>query len=137
MSNTISGMKPAIYDMAASTNSMQRDFWSLNKNVSTPLSFMNNFLPWKDDQSLPFQGSEAPLPQSYFAYPAQHPNYGRQGFPNPPQLDVIPGSYTVPVYNSAPISNPSVAPAGMAESKDQSSFNKFLPETASNTASIN
>jgi len=70
MSDAIGGMKPAIYDMAASTNNMQRDFWSMNKNISTPLSFMNNFLPWKDSESLPFQGSRAPLPQSYYAYPA-------------------------------------------------------------------
>lgn len=70
MSSAIGGMKPAIYDMAASTNNMQRDFWSMNKNISTPLSFMNNFLPWKESQSLPFQGSRAPLPPSYYSYPA-------------------------------------------------------------------
>lgn len=73
MSSAIGGMKPAIYDMAASTNNMQRDFWSMNKNISTPLSFMNNFLPWKDSQSLPFQGSRSPLPRSYYAYPAAAP----------------------------------------------------------------
>lgn len=71
MSDTISAMRPAINDMAASTNNMQRDFWSLNKNISTPLGFMNDFLPWKNSQSLPFQGSKAPLPPSYYSYPIQ------------------------------------------------------------------
>lgn len=77
MVHSIGGMRSATYDMAASTNNMQRDIWSMNKNISTPLSFMNNFLPWKNSQSMPFQGSRNPLPQSYFAYPAvQNSNNG-------------------------------------------------------------
>ena len=82
MSESISGMKPAIYDMAASTNNMQRDFWSMNKNISTPLSFMNSFLPWKDSQSMPFQGSQAPLPRSQFSPPVyQQQGYGGMNVP--------------------------------------------------------
>lgn len=73
MVNNISGLRTATYDMAASTNNMQRDMWSLNKNISTPLSMMNKFIPWKNSQSMPFQGSKEPLPQSYFAYPVQTP----------------------------------------------------------------
>lgn len=68
MVTSIGGMRTATYDMAASTNNMQRDMWSMNKNISTPLGFMNNFLP---SQNMPFPGSRAPLPQSYFAYPAE------------------------------------------------------------------
>ncbi len=99
MSDSISGMKPAIYDMAASTNNMQRDFWSMNKNISTPLSFMNSFLPWKDSQSMPFQGSQAPLPRSQFSPPVyQQPGYGGMNqpmqvpMPNyiPMPLDAVP-----------------------------------------------
>ncbi|WP_299873291.1 hypothetical protein [uncultured Cocleimonas sp.] len=84
MVTSIGGMRTATYDMAASTNNMQRDMWSMNKNISTPLSFMNNFLPWKNSQSMPFPGSRAPLPQSYFAYPAeqQTPDYS-QDIPMP------------------------------------------------------
>lgn len=104
MSTAITGMKPAIYDMAASTNSMQRDFWSLNKNISTPLGFMNNFLPWKDSTSMPFQGSKNPLPQSYFAYPVQ-----------PPYMDpnAIPAPAPIPAAGSAPAMYPPFAPAQM------------------------
>ncbi len=79
MSDSMAGMKPAIYDMAASTNNMQRDFWSMNKNISTPLSFMNSFLPWKDSQSMPFQGSQAPLPRSQFSPPV-YQEYQQQGY---------------------------------------------------------
>jgi len=96
MSDSISGMKPAIYDMAASTNNMQRDFWSLNKNVSTPLSFMNNFLPWKDDQSMPFQGSKSPLPRSQFSPPVyqQQPGFGTM---NAPMQIPMPNYYPMPL----------------------------------------
>jgi len=104
MSSSISGMKPAIYDMAASTNNMQRDFWSMNKNISTPLSFMNSFLPWKDDQSMPFQGSRAPLPRSQFSPPVyqqqeyQQPGYGNMNMPiQAPMPNYIPMPLDIPV----------------------------------------
>ena len=93
MVNSIGGLKSATYDMAASTNNMQRDMWSLNQNISTPLSFMNNFLPWKNNTSGPFPGSAAPLPPSYYAYPAQQQNMGGQLMA--PQ--VAPSQNTVPV----------------------------------------
>ncbi len=102
MSDTISGMTPAINDMAASTNNMQRDFWSLNKNISTPLGFMNDFLPWKNSQSLPFQGSKAPLPPSYYAYPAQQQqraiDYGAT-IPMPIQMPSISSPASSPATN--------------------------------------
>ncbi|GAA0423398.1 hypothetical protein GCM10009133_34950 [Cocleimonas flava] len=96
MVTSIGGMRTATYDMAASTNNMQRDMWSMNKNISTPLSFMNNFLPWKNSQSMPFPGSRAPLPQSYFAYPAEQPvsNY-QQDIPMPVPVSPAGSSYQV------------------------------------------
>jgi hypothetical protein len=105
MSDSISGMKPAIYDMAASTNNMQRDFWSMNKNISTPLSFMNSFLPWKDSQSMPFQGSQAPLPRSQFSPPVyqQPPTYG--GMNAPVQTVPMP-SYIPPIPLDIPAPQP-------------------------------
>ncbi len=118
MSGAINGMKPAIYDMAASTNNMQRDFWSMNKNISTPLSFMNNFLPWKDDQSLPFQGSRAPLPQSYYAYPAQQA-YDTQGMMMTPPMQAPVQQQYIPSENIP--SAPAPDPSGVVESNDQSS----------------
>lgn len=121
MVNSISGLRAATYDMAASTNNMQRDMWSLNKNISTPLSFMNNFLPWKNDQSLPFQGSPRPLPPSYFAVPAlQAPNFGNTGtfMPAPMPLLPVPDMYSTPQIVPAVPQNPTGV---TVESNDQSS----------------
>ena len=117
MVNSIGGLRAATYDMAASTNNMQRDMWSLNKNISTPLSFMNNFLPWKNDQSMPFQGSARPLPPSYFAIPAQQPTgYGNM-LPPPVPLLPVPDMYSVPMN-----------PVGTtAKSNDQSAIVNPLP----------
>ncbi len=98
MVNSISGMRTATYDMAASTNNMQRDIWSMNKNISTPLSFMNNFLPWKNSESMPFQGSKAPLPQSYYAYPAiPTPGLTPESIPMPEPSNLP--EITVPISN--------------------------------------
>jgi len=136
MSGAIDGMKPAIYDMAASTNNMQRDFWSLNKNISTPLSFMNNFLPWKDDQSLPFQGSTAPLPQSYYAYPAQdtYGNTGYGGQNSGQNMMVAPPAQPFIQQQSMPAVNPVPAPvnhpSGVVESNDQSSKEASIDTTS-------
>lgn len=120
MVSSISGLRAATYDMAASTNHMQQDMWSLNKNISTPLSFMNNFLPWKDDQSLPFQGSRRPLPESYFAIPAQQAPAGYgvgTGNLLPPPVPLLP----MPDMYSSPVGTAPVNPTGVtAESNDQS-----------------
>ncbi len=128
MVNSIGGLKSATYDMAASTNNMQRDMWSLNKNISTPLSFMNSFLPWKDDQSMPFQGSKEPLPPSYYAIPAQQPppSYGNM---IPPPIPMPTG----PSYNiQAPIIAPVIPPQSMGGTIVESP----LPVSAG-TASLN
>lgn len=100
MVDSIGGMKSATYDMAASTNNMQRDMWSLNQNISTPLSMMNKFLPWKNNSTGPFPGSRAPLPPNYYAYPMQQaqPNLGTMPLQLPPlpvdptALDPVPAA---------------------------------------------
>ena len=136
MVNSISGLRAATYDMAASTNNMQRDMWSLNKNISTPLSAMNKFLPWKNSDSMPFPGSRAPLPQSYFAYPAQQaPSYGGSGTQIPAPVPLVvpsaPGNY------STPSADPE-APTGVTmESNDQSSLVIPTPITPTNTVTLN
>ncbi len=89
MVDSIGNMKNATYDMAASTNNMQRDMWSLNQNISTPLSVMNKFLPWKNNSNGPFPGSVAPLPPSY--YPVQPlPALKPSLILSPQQLPVLP-----------------------------------------------
>lgn len=122
MVKSIGGLRSATYDMAASTNNMQRDMWSLNKNISTPLSMVNKFIPWKNSNSMPFPGSRRPLPQSYFAYPAQHQPYmGNNatgnlipppvmpagGFAPPPLLPLAEPDLSVPAAEPDTAVNPS------------------------------
>jgi len=129
MVNSISGLRAATYDMAASTNNMQRDMWSLNKNISTPLSMMNKFIPWKNSNSQPFPGSPAPLPPSYFAYPARQ----AQGeFIQPPAPLPVPDVYTPPPVN------PTNQPVGVTvESNDQSLLAEPINNLKPNTYTFN
>lgn len=115
MVNSINGMRFATYDMAASTNNMQRDIWSMNKNISTPLSAINKFLPWKNSSSMPFPGSRAPLPQTFFAYPTQQQPYlpnnvsgGVIPFPPLPQAGYAPVLPVPPAQTTpdSPLSEP-------------------------------
>ncbi len=125
MVNSISGLRAATYDMAASTNNMQRDMWSLNKNISTPLSFMNNFLPWKNDRSLPFQGSSRPLPPSYFAIPAKQPQgaYGNGNLlPAPVPLLPMPDLYSVPSPAAPAVPKKPANPADVTVKSNDSSL---------------
>ena len=105
MVNSIGGLKSATYDMAASTNNMQRDMWSLNQSISKPLGFMNNFLPWSSNS-----GSQAPLPPSYYAYPAQQQPQSAAIQPQLPLL--MPNNIIIP----API-----VPATTAQGTDEQS----------------
>lgn len=50
--------------IAHSTVNMQRDMWSMNQNVSTPLSMMNSFLPWSNNVNGPYPGSRPPAPMA-------------------------------------------------------------------------
>ncbi len=116
---SMSGMRSATYDMAASTNNMQRDIWSMNKNISTPLSFMNSFLPWKDSQSMPFQGSKAPLPQSQFVPSTiQPPAYGNAYYDTTGNMIPAPMPMLVPPasnqnYMPAPLDIPVIPPQSL------------------------
>jgi len=126
MVKSIGGMRSATYDMAASTNNMQRDMWSLNKNISTPLSAMNKFLPWKNSTSMPFPGSRSPLPQSYFAYPAVTPPYNGESYNNS-----IP--FPSPIYNEVPTET--LPATGQQINEQRSTVDSLLP--IANSVSIN
>jgi len=133
MSDSIAGMKPAIYDMAASTNNMQRDFWSMNKNISTPLSFMNNFLPWKDDQTMPFQGSRTPLPRSQFSPPV----YQQQGYQQPDFGGMnTPMQVPMPNYIPMPLDLAPVQPPLKTDDGQGSVVDSLDPALVVGTASL-
>jgi len=69
MNANIRSMANDTTTMAGSTLNMQRDMWSLNRNVSGPFNMMNMFNPMGGNQG-PFPGSPGPY------YP-QHMGGGR------------------------------------------------------------
>lgn len=64
MTTSIRSMATDTTTMAGSTLNMQRDMWSLNRNVSGPLGMMNSFNP--------FGGNGGPFPGSPTPYYPQH-----------------------------------------------------------------
>jgi len=64
MNQNIRAMSTDITTMAGSTFHMQRDMWSLNRNVSGPLGFMNMFNP--------MGGGQGPFPNTPIPYYPQH-----------------------------------------------------------------
>lgn len=77
MSHNVGIMRDATTNLAASTNNMQQDMWSLNQNISTPLSMFNKFVPWNNNSNGRFPGSRkysrVPPPMYYPPYPVQTP----------------------------------------------------------------
>jgi len=137
--NSMSGMRSATYDMAASTNNMQRDMWSLNKNISTPLGFMNNFLPFKDSQNMPFPGSQTPLPRSQFSPPLPQRNYGNSyGMPNNMIPAPMPIQEPFPNQNYLPVEpmNMPIAQPPAIDGQGGSMVDSLFPVTVG-TASLN
>ncbi|MFV2061189.1 MAG: hypothetical protein ACC653_10950 [Gammaproteobacteria bacterium] len=58
-------MTQTINVMARASVNMQRDMWSLNRNISTPLSPINSMLPWGGGgRGGPYPGSQGPIPYS-------------------------------------------------------------------------
>jgi hypothetical protein len=57
---------------------------------------------------LPFQGSRRPLPQSYYAYPAQQKNGTGEHFPMPNPMPMSPPANLNP--QQQPVSNQSINP---------------------------
>lgn len=66
MSQNLGVMRDATSHMAVSTSGMQQDMWSLNQNVSTPLSMFNKFLPWSNNSNGRFRGSSRVPPPAYY-----------------------------------------------------------------------
>ncbi len=74
MSSDVGVMKDATSNLAVSTNNMQQDMWSLNQNISTPLSMFNKFIPWSNNSNGRFRGSNGPTaPPMYYQPYTQQP----------------------------------------------------------------
>lgn len=53
MSDDMKTMSYSTASMAMTTQNMGRNLWELNKNVSKPLSVMNNMIPWSSAKGTP------------------------------------------------------------------------------------
>ncbi len=90
MSQNMAQMTQSTHYMAEATGQMQAEFWSLNRNITPPFSFLSGMLPFNHND--PTYGPRAPLPppdqnayngappgyapQFQSAYPNQRENYG-------------------------------------------------------------
>lgn len=116
MTNNLAVMQNAVSNMAWSTNNMQQDMWSLNQNVSTPLSMFNKFLPWNNNSNGRYPGSRAlPYQPQYIIQQPQAQQYTPQQVmnnaqsvgtstntdPQPAQTGVIPQTVN-PNTNAVP-----------------------------------
>jgi len=85
MSKTMGVLQDSTKSMATSTSNMQQDMWSLNQNISTPLSMFNQFIPWSNNSNGRFRGSspqrKAPPPPAFYPQPPVQSNVQ----PIPPQ----------------------------------------------------
>ncbi len=62
MSGDVGKMNYSMVRMTEAVTNMQRDLWSMNQNISTPLSAVNRMLPFSNNSSGPFPGSPGPMP---------------------------------------------------------------------------
>lgn len=58
---TTGKMSTSVDYLSAYTGNMQQDMWSLNRNISKPLSMFNNFIPWSNNS-----GSSRYRPPVYY-----------------------------------------------------------------------
>lgn len=54
MANNVQQMNASTQNMAVSTYNMQRDMWSMNKNISGPMKMFNKFSPFGNDKTSPY-----------------------------------------------------------------------------------
>lgn len=74
MSQNMAQMTRSTNYMAQATGQMQAEFWSLNRNITPPFSFLTGMLPF--NRADPRYGPVAPLPPPYPpAYNGYSPEY--------------------------------------------------------------
>ncbi|MDR7927312.1 DUF948 domain-containing protein [Acidithiobacillus thiooxidans] len=83
MSQDMAQMTHSTNYMARATGQMQAEFWSLNRNITPPFSFLSGMLPFNHND--PDYGPRTPLPPpSQEAYDGVPPGYNPQypsGYP--------------------------------------------------------
>ena len=122
MAGNLQQMNASTQNMAVSTYNMQRDMWSMNKNISGPMKMLNKFNPFGSDKTTPYI---VPPPSTTAVTP--NPYYNYYGMQQPAPSAVAPAT-SAPVAPVAaqpatpevvtPAVAPPATPAGAATAKD-------------------
>lgn len=122
MAGNLQQMNASTQNMAVSTYNMQRDMWSMNKNISGPMKMLNKFNPFGSDKTTPYI---VPPPATTAVTP--NPYYNYYGMQQPAPSAVAPAT-SAPVAPVAaqpatpevvtPAVAPPATPAGAATAKD-------------------
>jgi len=76
LASTTDSMSQSVEKMSLYTGHIQQDLWSLNKNISKPLSMFNTFIAWHNDTRYPYPSyslvptTPTPLVQQPFIQPS-------------------------------------------------------------------
>lgn len=68
MAGNIQQMNASTQNMAVSTYNMQRDMWSMNKNISGPMKMFNKFNPFGNDTTSPYVVPPPTVAAPYYNY---------------------------------------------------------------------
>lgn len=134
IAGNIQQMNDSTQNMAVSTYNMQRDMWSMNKNISGPMKMFNKFSPFGSDKTAPYVVPPPAMTvspyynNSYYAWPQGQTATVAQ--PAPVQLPVTAQTEALPSV-AAPVTAPQEevpaeagpgstpeTPAGAATAKD-------------------
>lgn len=120
MAGNIQQMNASTQNMAVSTYNMQRDMWSMNKNISGPMKMFNKFNPFGSDKTSPYVvpppafGTTPYYNNSYYTWP-QTTTVTTQ--PTPVVQPATPATAPVPVQPADNGSSLEI-PADSATAKD-------------------
>ncbi len=68
MAGNMQQMNASTQNMAVSTYNMQRDMWSMNKNISGPMKMFNKFSPFGNDKTSPYVVPPPAVATPYYNY---------------------------------------------------------------------
>ena len=124
MAGNMQEMNASTQNMAVSTYNMQRDMWSMNKNISGPMKMFNKFNPFGSDNNSPYVVPPPAVATPYYNYYTWPQSGVNQPQPVMPTAAVMPTPPAVveTLPTLAPAAAPqSIPPNGAATAKDEHS----------------
>ncbi|QQZ29446.1 hypothetical protein HMY34_12055 [Thiothrix subterranea] len=104
MAGNIQQMNASTQNMAVSTYNMQRDMWSMNKNISGPMKMFNKFSPFGNDTTSPYVVPPPAVATPYYNYYTTPAGTVAQGVAVQPQA-VQPPAPTAATIEVQPATN--------------------------------